>query len=124
MNRLLALMCAAMTLLAITPHATAATTYSGSFLVGEPVGYLVLDACGWPEMEGLNSNCVTLALDSVGAGFTLVATDSLGTLIDADVCFYSDDAFLNCDEFVPEGATRAAVFSLGGYQVSWTLTIG
>lgn len=103
-------------------------TASGSFTLGDPVGWLVLDACGMPEFEGQNSNCVALPASVAGHAYTLDITDAtIVGPVEWSVCYYdATGAFLDCEADVVEGTfpADAAFYSVNGVGalVSWTIT--
>lgn len=116
--------------IALSAPADAATVFSasGSFTVGSPVAWAVVDACGnGGATEGVDSNCVTLAAGLDGLAYAAAATDDTGTLLDLAPCFYdAAGEFLECGlatGTVPAGATSLAMASLGGVNVAWTFTV-
>ena len=111
------------------PATAAAFTASGSFALGSPVAWGVLDACGNGGLtEGLDSNCVALPTGLDGLAYTLTATDGTGTLVEAVPCFYAaDGAFIACggaSGTVSAGAAAVGIAALGGANVAWTFTVG
>lgn len=117
---------AALALASPLAGATAGPTFAtqGRYLVGDPVGYLVIDACGslgW--QEGVDSNCFRVPAGLGNQPYTLRARDAAGSIAAASVCYYSADLRTNdCDPWdrrVPHWAAFASVSSLGGVAVTW-----
>ncbi|HWG89886.1 MAG TPA: hypothetical protein VNZ52_03460 [Candidatus Thermoplasmatota archaeon] len=117
---------AALVALATPVNADPAFSTSGSFLLGSPVDYFALDACGAPEFEGISSNCVALPAGLDGMAVSFEASDALGSVVDYALCYYdADGSFLACDnEAVASGAAFVGIATIGGVEVQWTLAIG
>ena len=106
-------------------HAADPISISGSYLVGSPVAYLAIDACGTDAAltNGVDSSCAAIPPGYGGASVTLSASDALDSIVEAGVCFYGAAGFLSCgDATVPAGATAFSVSSLGGVAVEWTVS--
>ena len=103
-------------------------TASGSFTLGDPVGFLILDSCGMPEFEGQNSNCVALPASVAGHAYTLDITDAtIVGPVEWSVCYYdAGGAFIECEVDVVNGnfPANAAFYNVNGVGalVSWTIT--
>ncbi|GEM_PF-6226845 len=110
-----------------------AFTASGSFLLGDGLSAELMDSCvsnGYAgrdgPQEGLDSNCVALPEGLAGLPYAITSSDMTHTA-QVEACFYdAANVYLGCpsDGVVPEGAAQASLFTLTGYAVSWTLTIG
>lgn len=98
-------------------------TATGSFLVGSPVAYLALDACG-SGIEDVDSSCFDVPATLADHEYGLTGTDALGEAVLA-ACFYTESyGFLACDTgTVPAGAAHVSVSALGGAQIDWTFTV-
>ena len=116
----------AIALFAIPPtHAADPITITGSYLVGSPVAYLAIDACGTDgaATNGIDSSCAAIPPGYDGASVSLSASDALDSIVEAGVCFYDAAGFLSCgDATVPAGATSFSVSSLGGVAVNWAVS--
>lgn len=98
-------------------------TASGSFTLGSPVAFFLLDACGNGQTNGIDSSCFAIPADIGNLPYTLVETDSAVRSLGISLCFYKGATFMKCDGgIVPQGANRASVGALGGATVNWTFT--
>lgn len=97
------------------------TVVSGSYLIGNPVAWAYLDACGAGATDGVDSSCAAVPPGSIG--YSLSINDALGSIVVASVCFYAAGDFLDCDPVtVPAGADQFSVSSIGGAAVTWSVT--
>lgn len=120
----------ALSLLAGVYGAAASTSYtaSGSFVLGDPIGFLILDSCGLPEMEGIGSNCVDLPAGIAGHAYTLDIVDAtIVGPVEWSVCYYdAAGAFLGCEVDVVDGTFPAATARYNvngiGADIRWTIT--
>lgn len=130
MRKTILLVAAAGLLIAAFPptHAAGAQPLSGTYLLGSPIDYQAADACADPVRDSVTSSCVPIPTAGgirAGMGFTLTTDDALGTIQDAQVCFYTASGFDSCrgeSGTVPYEASRLSVSSVGGVQVTWTIT--
>lgn len=124
-----------LTLLAISAliglqGASGSTAYSasGTFTLGEPIGFLIMDSCSTPETEGINSNCVDLPAGIAGHAYTLDIVDAtIVGPVEWGVCYYdASGAYISCETDVVNGnfPANAARYNVNGVgaDVRWTLT--
>jgi hypothetical protein len=99
----------------------------GEYLAGDPLAYILMDACGNDAQEGIDSNCIVLPAGAGGKHYTLSARDSTGAMLAVSTCYYTADlGFNQCDPFnqrVPQWARYMGVSSLAGVHVQWTYVI-
>ena len=130
MRKTILLVAAAGLLIAAFPptHAAGAQTLSGTYLLGSPIDYEAADACADPVRDSVTSSCVPIPTGGgirAGMAFTLTADDALGTVQQAQVCFYTPAGFHSCRGeagTVPYEAARLSVSSIGGVQVTWSIS--
>lgn len=121
---------AALAALAFAPLAHAAVfEASGSYVVGSPVAWAVLDACGTGgATDGVDSSCVALPAGLDGLSYVVAASDAAGAIVETAPAFYDADGnFIDiggASGTVPAGSRFVGITTLGGVQVAWTLAIG
>lgn len=99
----------------------------GSFIAGDPVAYILMDACVNDAQEGVNSNCIVLPGGASGKHYTLQAQDRTGAMLAVTACYYTADlGWSQCDpgnQRVPGWARYMGISALSGIEVRWTYVI-
>lgn len=93
----------------------------GEFALGSPSGFLLMDACGNPSQEGLDSNCFDLPDVLADGQYSTVILASETPYLERATCFYLEDAsFSQCNTSrIPWWADKVSISTLGGTNVEW-----